>query len=904
MARATALPLIHQIRTVAQPPSSSTETDQVRAHIDAQFSDLDTLLSASVSVKNIGQNHAGPSSSRRRKRGLEEEIQYWVEREHKAALELEETGKTLPQQLTDTQTRLQTLLSSAQEISLQRYRIADQLASLVTDLSSSHNTGSLTHDDTPINGEQGEARSSLAGSSGSGTILEQLEGLQAELGRLEAGLAWAKVLEQVVVLSERTLDSKSHRPSALAAIPHYRELHDLVNRLEKVLPPEMALMGVVREIKERTWQGLRDLLSESLLKACEALGWPKKVIYEDVPLESRRDFERAYQDLLYLQTEGEDLHGEEKPKHWSAGVGLFPLQAMVKPIELRFKYHFQGSKGTNRVDKPEWAFANILDQIYEHQNFLSSYVQPLTSRAGYEETSVKSEFTLLLFPVLLSLLRSRIPVLLDHPALLAHTIYQTVVFDEAVKEGGFELDSTSLYEGRECGEWEGLAGVVLREEDWYARWLEGEKKFANSQLNEIISSPEAWAISDESQETEDGDTEDQSSGVKPTVSARQVKALIEQVTDRYAPLPDLTYKLPFLLSVQLPILQSYHTRISGSLDAFETLSSAFVRAVPGALAGNTRSGVHIDQTKLTSGRNGLERLIKAWLSAKWVAEGMRKWSDDLFFVELSTDLGSASSIKWKYAHEPLLPATIKGTLTTSDTPSALASVFDILVERYDMLTSRAEDMIVRLVTVEVENELKQHLTRRWDLPPSTEISEPSPHLLSAMTTYTSHLKTISSLLPALVLSRLYRKVVDHLSNHIIQRGVYAGWSKFTEHGGRDFQNEVSEWKEVSTSALNPSASTASLASSAPELNGYPILTKAAWKKLDEIAKVLVLPTGQSQPLGSSTSGKGTNEVTFAQAMASVWDSESGLHAFKQRLGVELSREELQAILRRRVECWR
>ncbi|OCF36565.1 hypothetical protein I316_01816 [Kwoniella heveanensis BCC8398] len=916
-------PLIHQIKTVSQPPSSSAQTAQVRAHIDSHFSDLDALLhphSQSDSLqgqnKSQSQSHAGPS--RRRKRGLAEEISYWVDREHKAASELEETSKTLPQQLADTQTRLQTLLSSAQELSLQRYKIADQLAHLVADLSSSSSPGADAADDDPIREQhdqgQGQRKGKeIAARASSETILEQLEGLQAELGRLEAGLAWARVLEQVVVLSERTLDPSSHNPSALSAIPHYRDLHDLVTRLENVLPPQMALMGVVREIKGRTWQGLKDLLSESLLKACEALGWPKKVIYEDVPLESRRTFERAYQDLLYLQTEGDDLHGEERPKHWSAGVGLYPLQAMVKPIELRFKYHFQGTKGTNRVDKPEWAFANILDQIYEHQNFLSSYLQPLTTRAGYEEISIKSEFTLLLLPILLSLLRSRIPHLLDHPALLAHTIYQTVVFDEAVKEGGFELDSTSIYESREGGDWEGLAGVVLREEDWYAQWLEGEKKFANNQLNEIISSPEAWAISDESQENEDGDN--QSSGVKPTISARQVKALIEQVTDRYAPLPELTYKLPFLLSIQLPILQTYHTRISGSLDAFETLSSAFVRAVPGALAGNTRSGIHIDQTRLTTGRNGLERLIKAWLSGRWVVEGMRKWSDDLFFVELSADFSAASSIKWKYAHEPLLPASIKGTSAVAGTPaSASASVFDILIERYDNLTYRAEDMIVRLVTVEVENELKQHLTRRWDLPPSTEISEPSSHLLSSMTTYTSHLTTLSSLLPPLVVSRLYRKVVDHLLNHILQRGVYAGWSKFTEHGGRDFQNEVSEWKQVSSSALSSSSSSQS--EMGLELSGYPVPVGAAWKKLEDIAKVLVLPTGQtqSQPgVGAGVRDGNTNAntnaipavtATFAEAMASAWDGENGLNTFKERLGVELSREELQAILRRRVECWR
>jgi len=39
----------------------------------------------------------------------------------------------------------------------------------------------------------------------------------------------------------------------------------------------------------------------------------------------------------------------------------------------------------DRTDvQPEWAFANILDQIYEHQSFIKEYLQPLTTKAGYD----------------------------------------------------------------------------------------------------------------------------------------------------------------------------------------------------------------------------------------------------------------------------------------------------------------------------------------------------------------------------------------------------------------------------------------------------------------------------------------------------------------------------------------
>jgi hypothetical protein len=73
------------------------------------------------------------------------------------------------------------------------------------------------------------------------------------------------------------------------------------------------------------------------------------------------------------------------------------------------------------------------------------------------------------------------------------------------------------------------------------------------------------------------------------------------------------------------------------MDAFETISSAFVRSVPGALASNIRGGgVQFDQSKLTGGVEGLGRLVKGLLSAQWVLAAMRGWADDPVSDRLST----------------------------------------------------------------------------------------------------------------------------------------------------------------------------------------------------------------------------------------------------------------------------
>ena len=45
--------------------------------------------------------------------------------------------------------------------------------------------------------------------------------------------------------------------------------------------------------------------------------------------------------------------------------GLYSIQALVRPISLRFKYHFDGSRQTNRLDKVMSNFFNsLLYQLY------------------------------------------------------------------------------------------------------------------------------------------------------------------------------------------------------------------------------------------------------------------------------------------------------------------------------------------------------------------------------------------------------------------------------------------------------------------------------------------------------------------------------------------------------------
>jgi len=94
----------------------------------------------------------------------------------------------------------------------------------------------------------------------------------------------------------------------------------------------------------------------------EKLGWPVKVDYPSARIEDRKVFEATFLDLLKLQ----DLYVSSPrkicpqlmrrgPRGEQLGVpkaeGLYPIQALVHPIALRFRFHFEGQRPTNQLDK-------------------------------------------------------------------------------------------------------------------------------------------------------------------------------------------------------------------------------------------------------------------------------------------------------------------------------------------------------------------------------------------------------------------------------------------------------------------------------------------------------------------------------------------------------------------------
>ena len=132
-------------------------------------------------------------------------------------------------------------------------------------------------------------------------------------------------------LQELTFALKQAQPAAEDAAPH---LVDYVELSTKSL-----------------WKQMKDAFIAKFEVTLEKIHWPSRDSILNSSLE--QEWIQAVGQLLELQ--GPELqsreNGTESAKQRHEPIVLLPLQAMVKPLELRFKYHFEGDKPTNRLDK-------------------------------------------------------------------------------------------------------------------------------------------------------------------------------------------------------------------------------------------------------------------------------------------------------------------------------------------------------------------------------------------------------------------------------------------------------------------------------------------------------------------------------------------------------------------------
>jgi hypothetical protein len=319
----------------------------------------------------------------------------------------------------------------------------------------------------------------ITASDASEEAVPRFERALDQLHRLDVASSYVALLAEVDVLSTHAhTQLQSSSEAALHPYQQLRALHTrLINLHDEAEGAAPQLLHHVDTITQALRTRILDAFSADLDAVLKKIHWPTPKA--DIPAPLRDEWEAAVVKLLDLQLP--ELEGMS----YANGPGdkvklppvLFPFDVLVQPLEMRFRYHFEGDRPTNRIDRPEFFLAHITTLLNDYSAFVTDHVQPVLLR-HFRGTDLAlnpvyidamSAFVTALLPMLRSKIRGLLPKVAGQPQLLSHLMHEVMSFDDTIRDtwgydGGYGVDG-----------WKGLSWEFLVQGDWFGRWLQVEK---------------------------------------------------------------------------------------------------------------------------------------------------------------------------------------------------------------------------------------------------------------------------------------------------------------------------------------------------------------------------------------------------------------------------------------------
>ncbi|KAH0566371.1 hypothetical protein GP486_000229 [Trichoglossum hirsutum] len=604
--------------------------------------------------------------------------------------------------------------------------------------------------------------------TGSKTIDEaacKFESSMGKLRNLDIAKGYVEVLKEVEELStmltsvtpwsaEARLKVKN---SPRAALKSYARLQNLTRALQSLQPAAEGaaphLVDYVEKVSVALHKQMKEVLENEFEELLNKIKWPSKGVALSGAYQN--EWKEGVGKLLELQKV--DLEASVNAKggdrDWKEPFVLLPLEMMVKPLELRFKYHFDGNKPTNRIDKPEYFLSHVVNLLNTYSDFLSQYLGPVLhsefAGSSIDLDPVYTDSTSAFITSLLPMLRRKISHFLleiaGQPQLLSHFIHELISFDATLREWNYEG-------GESLENWKGLTWEVLVKQDWFPRWLQVEKEFALSRYQTIVSTKDAWEI--------DYDSVDPSM-TKSTKSAIRLKDLLETITDKF------------------------HNRLNSAIEAYMVLTSSIARAV---------QGVSKEDQASLAGVGGLERLCRVYGSAEYLEKAMRDWSDDIFFLELWEELQERTRGDTKKSLEE--PESVNELAV--HTPSLAGSegdtggLFDESAGAFKQLRVRTEGLIVESLSSNMREALKPYsrisIWSSLNSDSATPTTTITPELDPPIRQLSAYLSFLSAALAPAPLRRIFRHLATFLQqyfwDYVLMRNTFSG------NGAMQFSRDV------------------------------------------------------------------------------------------------------------------
>ncbi|XP_029041008.1 RAD50-interacting protein 1 isoform X3 [Osmia bicornis bicornis] len=511
-------------------------------------------------------------------------------------------------------------------------------------------------------------------------VIESVENINTEFQRLEqSSIEFRSSVQETIDENDKTLnvqeiiDAISYLEKSLSYLNFIKYVEDISDEIETCLTlgdDESAislytnLTNISCQLRSsachylqiytnetlRYWHNLiKDKLSKEYNDVLKALKWPfcgsnTSSLNTSIP-ETLTKFKILTKYLLHLQLP------EESVKSVVTSVLLtdfkpvsLPISLMVRPLRQRFIYHFTGTKLTNRQDKPEWFFTQVLTWIKDHVQWVQKNVQPTANSIGFNHVDMKVEFMRALVQLAVEKLHSELSLVQYDDVLFAHLVDEALSFER-------ELRETLFYPSAQPA-----TVFVLTQAHIFVKWINMEKKYATEKMDVILNSSAAW------EKLINSDSDD----MKVTECADAFLTLLTTISDRYKHLPQPGHRLQFL-ELQLELIDDWRIRLLQLLcENYEHLS------------------YHVFLTSL----------IPCILNTlHYVATVLEEWGVTVHFLQLYF---------FKKQFEAVETATLEGNNITKNVGEVEGTVFDEAVG----LLRRSEEEWINEITDSVALDVK------------------------------------------------------------------------------------------------------------------------------------------------------------------------------------------------------
>ncbi|RDA91283.1 hypothetical protein CP533_6306 [Ophiocordyceps camponoti-saundersi (nom. inval.)] len=552
--------------------------------------------------------------------------------------------------------------------------------------------------------------------------------------------------------------ARAHLPDdAGAALGPYVQLRELTIRL-KAQPgaEELHLVAFVEAVADALRRDMRDIMAAELEAALAARRWPR------IDPQSQMDDNSiaCCEKLLDLQLP-EIVSSTEL-------VSLLPVDVMAAIFVAEFRFHFLGDKPTSGLHAVgSHCFPWFISTIDKWSDFFRDNLGHLLA-AKFRDTPVAAKTAYLdpvcalvtaMLPVMREKVRAVASEAIRDPSYLSGFVSQLLAFDDEVRTR-FDYDDAHL------------AADVL--DHHFDAWFRVERSLALERFEAIMESQDARRI----------DYDYAPAGkMKPTFAAIRVLDLLRAVTSKYERLRKLRHKTRFLVDIQLDILDAYHDRLRGSLEAYQSMTSTLGRTLHGATK---------EQLAALEGTGALETLCKVIGSADRVASTLSEWSDDEFFASLWEELEARDAKRSSHltANDD---EEVQGRVPDASSESA---IFDETVSAYTLRRKAAEELLISALADSHSKAFRAYLHQaQWTtVGEAAVLDDPShlsvtPELDEPLRILKRNLDFLSRALSTASFRRVWHRALDWLQD-MLWNGVLMRQS-FTTLGAAQFLHDGS-----------------------------------------------------------------------------------------------------------------